>query len=114
MKKLILISFLTLFAVVSYSQDHVEIPNAFTPNGDGINDVFQIRTVGYTTLNCKIYNRQGGLVYQFFGLNGSWDGYPYAGEADKPCTTGVYFVILELGNESGEIKTFQGDLHLFR
>ena len=111
MKKIIVIAFLMLVSTVSFSQDHVEIPNVFTPNDDGINDFFQIRTDGYTTLKCTIFNRYGGVVYVFYGLNGTWDGWTHAG---MKCTEGTYFVILELGVEGGETKTFQGDLQLVR
>tara|TARA_B100000809_G_scaffold259156_1_gene303655 strand:- start:93 stop:437 length:345 start_codon:yes stop_codon:yes gene_type:complete len=111
MKKIITIAILMLFSTATFSQDHVEIPNIFTPNQDGINDFFQIRTEGYSTLKCTIFNRQGGVVYVFYGLNGSWDGHSHAG---MECTDGTYFVILELGIEGGESKTFQGDLQLIR
>ena len=111
MKKIIIIAFLMLFSTASFSQDHVEIPNIFTPNEDGINDFFQVRTEGYTTLKCTIFNRHGGVVYVFYGLNGTWDGRTHAG---MECTDGTYFVILELGVEGGETKTFQGDLQLIR
>lgn len=111
MKKLIVIAVLMLVSSVSFSQDHVEIPNIFTPNQDGINDFFQIRTEGYSTLKCTIFNRHGGVVYVFYGLNGTWDGVSHAG---MECKDGTYFVVLELTTESGEVKTFQGDLQLIR
>jgi len=111
MKKLLVIALLLLVSTTSFSQDHVEIPNVFTPNGDGVNDFFTIRTEGYATLKCTIFNRYGSTIYRFFGLNGSWDGRTHAG---MECVDGTYFVVLELTTESGEIKTFQGDLQLFR
>lgn len=111
MKKILVIALLLLVSTTSFSQDHVEIPNVFTPNDDGVNDFFKIRTDGYSTLKCTIFNRYGSVVYRYFGLNGSWDGRTHAG---LECVDGTYFVVLELTTESGEIKTFQGDLQLFR
>jgi len=111
MKKLVVIFVLIFSASASFSQDSVEIPNVFTPNNDGVNDFFTIRTTGYESLNCTIYNRYGSVVYQFSGLNGWWDGRNHAG---IKCSNGTYFVILKLGVEGGESKTFQGDLQLFR
>lgn len=111
MKNLIVIAFLMLFSTVSFSQDHVDIPNIFTPNQDGVNDFFQVRTEGYTTLKCTIFNRHGGVVYVYHGLNGWWDGRTHAG---MECVEGTYFVVIELTTEGGETKSFQGDLQLAR
>lgn len=94
-----------------FSQSNVDVPNVFTPNNDGVNDFFKIRTNGYETLRCTIYDRYGSVVYEFFGLNGSWDGRTHAG---MECSNGTYFVILNLGVEGGESKSFQGDLQLLR
>ncbi len=50
-------------------------PNAFTPNGDGVNDVFYIDANKSFKLNSmKIYNRWGQLVFQTTDINDSWDG----------------------------------------
>ena len=111
MKKILIIVFLSVFSTLSYAQSDVAIPNVFTPNGDGINDVFEVHTEGYATLKCSIFNRHGGLVYQYYGLKGFWDGRTHA---DMECVDGTYFVLLELGIEGGETVTFQGDLQLFR
>lgn len=99
-----------LFAlsVTAKAQDIAEIPNIFTPNNDGINDVFRIRTNGVTALTVSIYNRYGGLVYRYFGLNGTWDGRSHAGE---PCVDGTYFVFAEFtlpdGSKSVQDQTLQ-------
>ncbi|MDX1348650.1 MAG: gliding motility-associated C-terminal domain-containing protein [Putridiphycobacter sp.] len=99
-----------LFAVsmTATAQDIAKIPNIFTPNNDGINDVFQIRTNGVSAVTVSIYNRYGGLVYRYFGLNGTWDGHTHAGE---PCVDGVYFVVAEFtltdGSKSVQDQTLQ-------
>jgi len=111
MKKVLFIAILLLTTSLSFGQDYVEIPNVFTPNNDGVNDLFEIRTEGYTTLKCTIFNRYGSVVYRYFGLNGNWDGRTHAG---MECVQGTYFVVIELTTESGEVKTFQGDLQLIR
>ena len=53
-----------------------ELPNAFTPNGDGMNDEFKvISNAGVTTLNSlKIFSRSGNLVFQSQDLSKGWDG----------------------------------------
>jgi gliding motility-associated-like protein len=50
------------------------IPNAFTPNGDGLNDVFRPECVGYIALDAYIFNRWGELLYHWNTLDGGWDG----------------------------------------
>ncbi len=66
-----------------------EIPNVFTPDGDGINDVFDVQ-VGERLEKCtdiKIYNRWGVLVFESYGNDHSWDGRTFTGDV---CTQGVY------------------------
>lgn len=111
MKKLVTILFISFISVFSFAQESVEIPNSFTPNNDGTNDIFYIRSSGYNTLKCTIINRYGDVVYIFYGLNGNWDGYTPAG---LPCSDGTYFVSVEVTNDAGEISYYQGTLQLFR
>jgi gliding motility-associated-like protein len=62
---------------------NVTMPNAFTPNGDGVNDVFYVRGKGFTVKSFNIYNRLGVLVFskenfhpndQKFGWDGTFNG----------------------------------------
>ena len=51
------------------------VPTAFTPNGDGLNDVFSPVMVGCKAINyLKVYNRWGNLVYSGQGIGAGWDG----------------------------------------
>lgn len=112
MKTRIIILFISLFAIqFGYSQESIEIPNIFTPNADGINDVFFVENEGYENLACTIYNRHGQLVYRFYGVNGNWDGRSHAGDA---CSAGTYFVIVEVTKTDGSTESFQGDVQLLR
>ncbi len=61
----------------------VFVPNSFTPNGDGNNDVFQIYGQGVKTLDLKIFNRWGELVYQSNNQFEGWDG-TYKGQLQLP------------------------------
>jgi gliding motility-associated-like protein len=54
---------------------HVELPNAFTPNGDGHNDIFRaLHACDIGTFHLMIYDRYGGLVFQTRDPSGAWDG----------------------------------------
>ena len=100
-KKIFLASMLFLGAsAFSQTTQSISIPNVFTPDADGINDFFIIRTVGYEALTCRIMNRYGSTVYVFEGLNGSWDGFTHAGDKVMP---GVYYVNVEATDASGEV-----------
>lgn len=69
------------------------IPEAFSPNGDGINDVFEITGLQeIPNAKIHIFNRWGATVYENnnYGNGNFWDG--------KDCPDGTYFYILELPN----------------
>jgi gliding motility-associated-like protein len=49
-------------------------PNAFSPDGDGINDLFKISGQGMIDFQIEIYNRWGQMVYKSNDLSNGWDG----------------------------------------
>lgn len=81
------------------------IPNVFSPNGDGINDMFIIEGLQDED-EVIIYNRWGIKVYEFAKINDAWDGRTTAGEK---CIEGVYYYVVIRKNN--EIK--KGFIHLF-
>ncbi|MEI7595494.1 MAG: PKD domain-containing protein [Bacteroidota bacterium] len=81
--------------------ERIEIPNAFTPDGDGINDVFM---KGHDLI---IVNRWGQTLYE--GIEG-WDG-TYNGEQAVP---GTYYYILVVNDVKDHPKKYQGSLTLIR
>lgn len=106
---------LSLLAILSpflsFSQTTNEepvIPNVFTPNKDGVNDVFKIDNLD-GSWELMIFDRFGSLVYATQQAQGaSWNGINIQGLESR---TGVYFYTLKsLNNE----QTFSGSLHLFR
>jgi len=73
----------------------ISIPNTFTPNGDGFNDLWNITALqGYPTCTVNIYNRYGTLVYNSVGYPKAWDG-NYNGSA---LPVGTYYYIIDLKN----------------
>lgn len=60
----------------------VYVPNAFTPNGDGLNDVFEVKGVGIKTYELEIFNRKGMKVFRTNDINDSWNG-KYHGSANE-------------------------------
>ena len=68
------------------------VPNVFTPNGDGSNDVFEFIFENLTELNCVIFNRWGKQVAEITAPDKSWDG-KISGGSDA--SDGTYFYILK-------------------
>jgi gliding motility-associated-like protein len=86
------------------------IPEAFSPNGDGVNDKFEIKGIAkYKTIEIKLFNRWGNIVFQSNnygeepGRDGFWDGTAKTGIriGSGPVPSGTYFYVLKLnGNEN--------------
>jgi gliding motility-associated-like protein len=72
---------------------YLYIPNAFTPNGDGLNDYFSISSIGAVKFEFLIFNRWGELIYETEDENFQWDG-KYKGER-VPLGVYVFQVYIE-------------------
>lgn len=95
-----------------YSQElSVLVPNIFTPNNDGRNDLFTFTGTGIASVSCKVYNRNGLLIYEWNSVAGGWDGRTVSGER---VTEGVYFFIAEIKGQSGETQKKSGSVSLIR
>jgi gliding motility-associated-like protein len=75
----------------------IDIPNVFTPNGDGHNDEFDIHASGMTVFQLQIFNRWGVLLFQSDSPNVKWDGKTMSGEN---AADGTYFYILTAKSDS--------------
>ena len=81
----------------------INIPNTFTPNGDNINDKWDIPDLAYFP-NCilNIFTRYGSMIYQSRGYSSAWDG-SYNGKA---LPTGTYYYVIDLGNNSPKLSGY--------
>lgn len=88
------------------------IPSAFTPNGDGLNDLFRIRGLRYQRLvDFKVYNRWGEVVYDYkSGDAQGWDGTFNGQKADM----GVYHYVVILGKLGEPERVYKGEVTLIR
>lgn len=91
-------------------RDAVNLPNIFTPNGDGINDVYDVGLSSANFFEVKIINRWGVEVFSTNTLGATWDG-KYNG---RECDVGVYYVICRHGYCTGEPYITTGFFHLQR
>lgn len=86
----------------------VIVPNSFSPNGDGMNDLWNITAIEtYANSNVKIMNRYGRLLFESSGYEKPWNG-KYKNE-DLP--SGVYYYVIHL---NPELKPLTGSLMLIR
>ncbi len=96
---------------------HVYIPNAFSPNGDGLNDLLQVFG-GPDVLqinHLRLYDRFGGLMFEALNFQpgdplAAWDGY-WRG---RPAPTGTYVYTAQITFIDGTTETFSGDITLVR
>ena len=97
---------------VSTANSMLAFPNAFSPNGDKINDVFRAKK-GFKSIvefHAYIYNRWGQMIYDWTDPAGGWDG-TYKG---KPVKQGVYFLYCKAKGSEGHKWEFKQDINLLR
>jgi len=82
------------------------IPNVFTPNGDGFNDLFVIENLEFFDNNLKIYNRWGTKVFEKENYKNNWDG--------NGVSDGTYFFILEVKLMDDSIETHKGTISILK
>lgn len=93
---------------------YLNIPNSFSPDGNGLNDYFLPRELlgsGLKKFKMSVYNRWGELIFNTTSIEGrGWDG-KYNG---KPQPMGVYAYIIEVEFINNQRKTFSGNVTLIR
>jgi gliding motility-associated-like protein len=90
----------------------IYIPNVFTPNGDGKDDVWFVSILGAKCFQANIYNRWGQLVFQSNDAHIGWDGIIH--QTGRKASDGVYYYIVNYCNYKNEQKSADGFLQLLR
>lgn len=89
----------------------VIFPSAFTPNGDGINDILlPLGGLHATSVSIEVWNRWGQMVYSSSDPSQGWDG-NYNG---APAHTGVYAYLIKFTTSEGDKKKTKGNVTLLR
>ncbi len=89
------------------------MPNAFTPNGDGLNDYFEFKLSGVSSVHFTIYDRWGGILFSSTALDARWDG-KSNGKGDV-LPTGIYaFTMHVLVKEGAVLDEVTGYIALLR
>lgn len=88
-----------------------DIPNVFTPNGDGKNDLFNIPVAENVNHNTKIFSQKGELVVEFTQVSNGWDGTKTGG---SEAANGTYFYVTFVSDQVGNQKQIKGTINLIR
>lgn len=91
----------------------IYVPNAFTPNADGLNEIFQPKGFGIVKYNLKIFDRWGELIFETSTFEEGWDG-KYHGRGDKIVQNGVYTWLIECTSVFGKAHELKGHVTLIK
>ncbi len=98
--------------MINISESKLEVPNAFTPNGDGVNDVFKVKE-GYQSIvsfEATVFNRWGKKLYSWKDLDGGWDG--KSGGSNVP--DGAYYLVIKAKGADGRNYDIKKAINLLR
>lgn len=105
---------------VTITESHLEMPNAFSPNGDSYNQIYGAKGVNdpnsqgrYRSIvefHAYIFNRWGQKLFEWTDISKGWDG-TYNG---SPVKEGVYFVLVKARGSDGKVYNIRKDVNLIR
>ncbi|MBL4705833.1 MAG: gliding motility-associated C-terminal domain-containing protein, partial [Flavobacteriales bacterium] len=101
----------TMVTINANGQSHLNIPNVFTPNGDGNNDIFFVDASNMASITGEIYNRWGQLIFSWYHVNGGWNGRSTAGELSSE---GTYYYVIQASGDDGQEYLEKGSVTLIR
>jgi gliding motility-associated-like protein len=93
-----------------YPEISLWVPSAFTPNGDGRNDVFYVEATGTNRFKMSVFDRWGLQIFTTTDRNIGWDG-TYKG---GPCQQDAYDYLIEYDDRIGYLRNRTGKIMLIR
>lgn len=97
--------------IITERAPELDIPNVFTPNGDGTNDVFIVKGIGIKSFHCDIYDRWGIKMSELKTVLTSWDGRTPSGTQAKD---GTYFYVIDAIDINDKAYKKSGYIQLIR
>jgi gliding motility-associated-like protein len=102
--------------IVEVLNSKLDVPNVFSPNGDGVNDEFKVAYQSLTTFRARVYSIHGRLLHEWTDPAKGWDGTI----GGNPAAEGTYFYVIEAtgddyDEEGKQIQyKLKGDINLLR
>lgn len=98
--------------ICSVASSRLEMPNAFSPNGDGINDIYKAKEGWQSIVEFKaiIFNRWGQKIYEWDDPAGGWDGR----HNGRDVPDGVYYCLVKARGADGIRYSIKRDVNLLR
>jgi len=98
------------YCILVEGESTIFIPNVFSPNADGNNDLFLVSSKNVREITYDIYDRWGLMIASYNGITGGWNGETKNG---KMAPDGVYYYILKATTDNGKSIEQEGFIHLF-
>ena len=97
---------------VSIADSFLEMPNAFSPNGDGINDIYKAKAnhKSIVEFHAYIFNRWGKKIFEWTDINSGWDGTFHG----KQVNDGTYYVMVKARGADGIVYNIKRDVNILR
>ena len=98
--------------IIRIAESELKVPNAFSPNGDGVNDVFRVKHKSLVRFNAYVFNRWGQELYRWGlqNIDAGWDGMAHG----KSVPEGVYFIVVEAEGADGVNYKIKSDINILR
>lgn len=96
--------------IVSVDYYPLFVPNGFSPNNDGENDILYVRGAGVASMTFQVFNKWGDLVFESHSLDSGWDGT----FRNKPLNTAVFMYRLEAVTKDARNINMSGNVTLFK
>ena len=94
--------------VVSIGASELLCPNAFSPDGDGVNDIWKVSYRSIIDFDCWIFDRYGSQIYHFSDPSSGWDGK----RNGKVVKSGVYYYVISATGADGKKYKKSGDINI--
>ncbi|MDE6271691.1 MAG: gliding motility-associated C-terminal domain-containing protein [Muribaculaceae bacterium] len=95
---------------INIGASDLKCPNAFSPDGDGVNDEWKVSYRSLLSFKCWIFDRFGNQLYYFEDPAGGWDGK----HRGKTVSSGVYYYVIQAEGADGKKYKKSGDINILR